>query len=373
MLSVNNMKSNSNGFESNGGSRNNSRNQALLRKERNIVVLGNCEVGKTAICVRFAKDRFDETYEPTYENSWFKNYKWKGQEVDCVIKDTGGLSDQEIFRHDYGIGFHGYVLVYSIANKHSLDTLKGIHEKLLDLTVNSNIPRVLVGNKVDLAEHNMRQVTYAEGRALAEEWGCAFVEASAKWNKSVDTVFDRLLEEVERSSTEPEPPGFISPSRWIESCCGAGTSMLQSMAAAFIYCTGLTGMAGIVCGVILLANGVSDQFQGLLLVGLAMGFGFLMTLVSLFGAFGVRNGTPELVKVYTLSMVLLMLMETAVGVVLFRKGTLEAYQPSALFVGCFVLVLELCALAAVCLYQPAIAPQGGEQLESMVAHGYGID
>lgn len=125
------------------GKETSTRSRSTMRKQRNIVVLGFSMVGKTAICVRFAKDRFDETYEPTYENSWYKDYKYKGQEVECIIKDTQGLSDQEIFRHEYGLGYHGYILVYSISSHRSLETLKGIHEKLLNLTVNTKIPRVL--------------------------------------------------------------------------------------------------------------------------------------------------------------------------------------------------------------------------------------
>lgn len=42
-----------------------------------------------------------------------------------------------------------------------------------------SVPTLLVGNKKDL-EHVEREVSVEEGRALANEWNCAFIETSAK-------------------------------------------------------------------------------------------------------------------------------------------------------------------------------------------------
>jgi len=107
------------------------RTKSQIRKQRNVVVLGFSMVGKTAICVRYTNDRFDDRYEPTYENSFSKVIPYKSQEVELMIKDTQGLSDEDIFRNEYGLGYHGYVLVYSISSLRSLETLKGINMKLL--------------------------------------------------------------------------------------------------------------------------------------------------------------------------------------------------------------------------------------------------
>lgn len=141
------------------------------------------------------------------------------------------------------------MLVYSISSRRSLETLKSINLKLLNLTGTSNVPRVLVGNKADLEQENLRfvalwlsfsdspslvvlswslslcsEVTTAQGQALAAEWGCAFVECSAKidhnigstiplcstqlltrcWLFVADMVFSRLLDEIDKVY-EPEP------------------------------------------------------------------------------------------------------------------------------------------------------------------------
>jgi hypothetical protein len=51
------------------------------------------------------------------------------------------------------------------------------------------LPRtqILVGNKVDMAPEK-RAVSYARGKALAEEYGIQFFEASAKSAANVDEV-----------------------------------------------------------------------------------------------------------------------------------------------------------------------------------------
>lgn len=62
----------------------------------------------------------------------------------------------------------------------------------------------LVGNKIDLAQE--RQVSTSEGQALATEWGCAFVECSAKQNSNVAQIFTACLTEIEKAQGPPPPP-----------------------------------------------------------------------------------------------------------------------------------------------------------------------
>ena len=117
--------------------------------------------------------------EPTYESSYSRTVRHNGQDTELVIKDTQGLvrtlrstlllifarsvaqSDQEIFRNEYGLGYHGYVLVYSISSRRSLEILKSINMKLLNLTGSNNVPRVLVGNKADLETEDLRCCDFA--------------------------------------------------------------------------------------------------------------------------------------------------------------------------------------------------------------------
>ena len=129
-------------------------------KHRNIVVLGFSMVGKTTLCIRFVDGRFEDIYEPTYENSFSKIVRHKGEEIELVIKDTQGEDGESIFRNTYGLGYHGYALTYSICSRRSLDIVKRIHERLLNLFGNQNIPLILVGTKADLSESELRCVLF---------------------------------------------------------------------------------------------------------------------------------------------------------------------------------------------------------------------
>jgi len=71
------------------------------------------------------------------------------------------------------------------------------HVKLLQLIVREdrdNIRRLLVGNKIDL--ESQREVPTVEGMALAQIWGCPFVEASAKSRMNVNEVFAEIVREM---------------------------------------------------------------------------------------------------------------------------------------------------------------------------------
>jgi Ras family protein len=78
--------------------------------------------------------------------------------------------------------------------------VQSINMKLLNLTGTTHVPRVLVGNKSDLLPPMVnssggvggaatgelrRQVSVEQGRELARQWDCAFVECSAKKNERI--------------------------------------------------------------------------------------------------------------------------------------------------------------------------------------------
>ncbi len=60
--------------------------------------------------------------------------------------------------------------------------------------IKSIVPKIiplLVGNKIDLGKQ--RQVSYADGEALAKELGISYLEISAKTGENVDFVFILLV------------------------------------------------------------------------------------------------------------------------------------------------------------------------------------
>jgi GTPase SAR1 family protein len=60
-----------------------------------------------------------------------------------------------VFRFEYGLAQHGYVIVYSITSLRSFNIAKDINMQLFNLT-GAPCPRVLVGNKADLEDERQR-------------------------------------------------------------------------------------------------------------------------------------------------------------------------------------------------------------------------
>ena len=69
-------------------------------------------------------------------------------------------------------------MVYSITAASSFEKVKEVREKILFSKNSNSVPMIIVGNKKDLEKE--RKVNTDTVEALAQQWGCKFLEASAK-------------------------------------------------------------------------------------------------------------------------------------------------------------------------------------------------
>lgn len=81
-----------------------------------------------------------------------------------------------------------------------------LNDKIINITGNEKIPRIIVGNKSDLDKQRFvffslqrkmrlliqyyRKVSKEEGQKLAQELGCPFLECSAKLNENIGNDFN---------------------------------------------------------------------------------------------------------------------------------------------------------------------------------------
>ncbi|KAF9452511.1 hypothetical protein P691DRAFT_722005 [Macrolepiota fuliginosa MF-IS2] len=180
----------------------------LLRKKR-IVVLGSRSVGKSALILRYLEGQFVENYYPTIEDSFQRSIKYNGTEYDCEIIDTAGHDEFSLVNANHTIGTHGYIIVYSVASRNSLDMVKILYDRILDFCGVQQVPCVIVGSKSDLQQ--FRQIDPTEAQELAKLNNAAWTETSAKKNSNVAQVFELCLGEIEKRSNQnaafrPPPP-----------------------------------------------------------------------------------------------------------------------------------------------------------------------
>ena len=82
--------------------------------------------------------------------------------------------------------------MYDLTNEYSFKSLR-IWNKLIEENAQTNVCKVLVGNKADKPD---RVITEEEGIKLGEDFNMKFFESSAKVNLNVDEVFDYLAREI---------------------------------------------------------------------------------------------------------------------------------------------------------------------------------
>ncbi|MCJ1354374.1 MAG: GTP-binding protein [Icmadophila ericetorum] len=171
-----------------------------------MAIVGSRSVGKSSLTVQFVEGHFVESYYPTIENTFSRVIHYKSQDFATEIVDTAGQDEYSVLSSKHFIGIHGYMLVYSVASKQSFEMIRIIRDKILNHLGTDWVPLVIVGNKSDL-KTEQRQVPTEEGRKLAEEFNCAFTEASARMNENVSKAFELMIGEVEKSQNPNEPTG----------------------------------------------------------------------------------------------------------------------------------------------------------------------
>lgn len=171
--------------------------QGLMR-EYKVVVLGSGGVGKSALTVQFVTGTFIEKYDPTIEDFYRKEIEVDSSPSVLEILDTAGTEQFASMRDLYIKNGQGFILVYSLVNQQSFQDIKPMRDQIVRVKRYEKVPLILVGNKVDLESE--REVLSAEGRALAQEWGCPFMETSAKSKTMVDELFAEIVRQMNYAS-----------------------------------------------------------------------------------------------------------------------------------------------------------------------------
>ena len=163
-------------------------------REYKVVVLGSGGVGKSALTVKFVSGTFMEKYDPTIEDFYRKEIEVDNAPSVLEILDTAGTEQFASMRDLYIKNGQGFVIVYSITNLQTYQDIKTMKEQIMRVKGTDKVPMLLVGNKCDL-EHQ-REVLMTDGQALAQHWGCPFIEASAKSTQNVNEVFIEIVREM---------------------------------------------------------------------------------------------------------------------------------------------------------------------------------
>lgn len=177
-----------------------------------IAVMGAGSVGKSALTLRYVQGVFIRDYDPTIEDAYRKSVNIDDRNCVLDILDTAGQEDYTALRSTWMRERDGFLLVYSIADRGTFDSLLSFYEQLSAMHEDAMPPIVLVGNKSDLGAR--RQVKLSEGKKLSESWNnCAFLETSAKSGDHIEAAFAALVREI-RAKAQPAAEDKPRKKKW---------------------------------------------------------------------------------------------------------------------------------------------------------------
>ncbi|CAM0152637.1 unnamed protein product [Urochloa decumbens] len=135
-----------------------------------LLLIGDSGVGKSSLLLRFTADSFEDLSPTIGVDFKVKMVNIGGKKLKLAIWDT----------------------VYDVTRRETFTNLSDIWAKEIDLySTNQDCIKMLVGNKVD--KESERAVTKKEGIEFAREYGCLFLECSAKTKVNVEQCFEELV------------------------------------------------------------------------------------------------------------------------------------------------------------------------------------
>ncbi|KAG1178782.1 hypothetical protein G6F70_002792 [Rhizopus microsporus] len=174
-------------------------------REYKLVMVGGGGVGKSALTIQFIQSHFVDEYDPTIEDSYRKQCIIDSETALLDVLDTAGQEEYSAMREQYMRNGEGFLLVYSITSRMSFEEITTFYQQICRVKDRDYFPMVLVGNKCDLETD--RQVSSQEGSDLAKNFGCQFIETSAKQRINVDEAFFEVVRDIRRYNKEQETRG----------------------------------------------------------------------------------------------------------------------------------------------------------------------
>lgn len=142
-----------------------------------IAVLGDRNVGKSAVTVRFLTKRFIGEYNSDIDLLYRSSIKQEDYITDIELLDTCSRKRNSNPSESHVQWADGFVVIYDICIKETFEVARKIINSLHKMKSPFIVPMLLLANKRDL-EHR-REVGVAKGHELALEYGCQFYEVSA--------------------------------------------------------------------------------------------------------------------------------------------------------------------------------------------------
>jgi small GTP-binding protein len=169
-----------------------------------VTMLGAAAVGKSAITIRYAHNKFKGDYDPTIEDCFQKTTTIEGKTANLSILDTAGMEDYESLIDHWIEQKDAFVLVFSVQQPETVQKIREFHDKIMhhyDRKGKRMPVVVLAANKIDVPD---RYVSSEQSKQLAAELKIPLFEVSAQSNTNIEEMFTHIVREL-RMKDAPDP------------------------------------------------------------------------------------------------------------------------------------------------------------------------
>ncbi|CAD8133038.1 unnamed protein product [Paramecium pentaurelia] len=187
--------------------------QQSIEDQITLFILGDNQVGKTSLIIRYTQDIFDEVYNHKKTlncNSLLKNDVSKSIFIEnqCVHLQIHDISGPEkyIFIDRVYRKAQGIFIVYDVTNRYSFNSIQQWISQI-DNIANEGVIRILIGNKCDQKDN--RAVTFEEGNLLAQQYGIPFFETSVKLSINIENSLIFLIKLIMQKQEQQQQQQLI--------------------------------------------------------------------------------------------------------------------------------------------------------------------
>ncbi len=173
--------------------------QAKTESIYKVIVIGDPAVGKTSLLTNFATNQFEEKYLPTVGVSILKEVielEDLDAKINLMFWDIAGQPQFYMLHRPYFNGADGIFLVFDKTRTSTFSNIKNWYSSAQKYGL-SEVPRILIGNKVDLKEEN--KIIKPMADHLSEKLNAPYFETSALTGENVKPVFHKIAELVYKS------------------------------------------------------------------------------------------------------------------------------------------------------------------------------
>lgn len=158
-----------------------------------LIVLGDTYCGKSSILTRYKNNNFSESGSSTIGVDFFNIPLHKNNtEYILHVWDTSGQEKFNSIISSYYRNIAVAILIFDLSRKETFTNLSKWLDNIKHYCQKNTIIK-LIGNKCDIAS----VITKHEINNLCYDYNITYLEASAKLNYNIETIFTTIIEEID--------------------------------------------------------------------------------------------------------------------------------------------------------------------------------